>query len=122
ELCALAVPVGFFAASTNPPKRKLQSWRLAAGKVESRATGISAQVGEWLKPADCKSAPPCEVRRFESSPVHQHFEIRFPMNRLVRARSPVQSRSSVPAIDEVRVRAWLSAMPLRVAKKSGFSR
>ena len=43
----------------------------------------SAQVGEWLKPADCKSAPPCEVRRFESSPVHQHFEIRFLMNRLV---------------------------------------
>ena len=32
---------------------------------------ISAQVGEWLKPADCKSAPPSEVRRFESFPVHQ---------------------------------------------------
>ena len=28
-------------------------------------------MGEWLKPADCKSAPPCEVRRFESFPVHQ---------------------------------------------------
>ena len=34
--------------------------------------GVSAQVGEWLKPADCKSAPPSEVRRFESSPVHQY--------------------------------------------------
>src|SRR5262252_3160637 len=33
---------------------------------------ILAQVGEWLKPTDCKSVPPSEVRRFESSPVH-HF-------------------------------------------------
>jgi hypothetical protein len=30
-------------------------------------------VGEWLKPTDCKSVPPCEVRRFESFPVHQWF-------------------------------------------------
>ena len=28
-------------------------------------------MGEWLKPTDCKSVPPSEVRRFESSPVHQ---------------------------------------------------
>ena len=40
-------------------------------KAEAARTGVSAQVGEWLKPADCKSAPPSEVRRFESSPVHQ---------------------------------------------------
>ena len=33
--------------------------------------GVYAQVGEWLKPTDCKSVPPCEVRRFESFPVHQ---------------------------------------------------
>ncbi len=33
--------------------------------------GNFAQVGEWLKPTDCKSVPPCEVRRFESFPVHQ---------------------------------------------------
>src|ERR1700757_4053946 len=33
-------------------------------------TGFSAQVGEWLKPTDCKSVPPSEVRRFESFPVH----------------------------------------------------
>jgi hypothetical protein len=32
-----------------------------------------AQVGEWLKPTDCKSVPPSEVRRFESFPVH-HVE------------------------------------------------
>ena len=43
----------------------------------------SAQVGEWLKPADCKSAPPCEVRRFESFPVH-HIE---PSSRRERSRS-----------------------------------
>ena len=35
-----------------------------------------AQVGEWLKPTDCKSVPPSEVRRFESFPVHQKFELR----------------------------------------------
>ena len=33
---------------------------------------VFAQVGEWLKPTDCKSVPPSEVRRFESSPVHQN--------------------------------------------------
>ena len=32
-------------------------------------------MGEWLKPTDCKSVPPSEVRRFESSPVHQRFEV-----------------------------------------------
>ena len=31
---------------------------------------VFAQVGEWLKPTDCKSVPPSEVRRFESFPVH----------------------------------------------------
>ena len=31
---------------------------------------LSGRVGEWLKPADCKSAAPCGLRRFESSPVH----------------------------------------------------
>ena len=28
------------------------------------------QVAEWLMAADCKSAAPCELRGFESSPVH----------------------------------------------------
>ena len=32
---------------------------------------FSGRVGEWLKPADCKSAAPCGLRRFESFPVHQ---------------------------------------------------
>jgi hypothetical protein len=35
------------------------------------AREFNAQVGEWLKPTDCKSVPPSEVRRFESFPVHQ---------------------------------------------------
>ena len=43
--------------------------RFVAGKARK-----FAQVGEWLKPTDCKSVPPCEVRRFESFPVHQEFE------------------------------------------------
>ena len=51
-----------------------------AGKAELFCS--SAQVGEWLKPADCKSALSSEVRRFESFPVpHQRFE----MNRLYMA-------------------------------------
>jgi hypothetical protein len=33
----------------------------------------NGQVGEWLKPTDCKSVTPCELRRFESFPVHQFF-------------------------------------------------
>src|SRR5882724_11578278 len=33
------------------------------------------QVGEWLKPTDCKSVPHCEVRRFESFPVHHAFRV-----------------------------------------------
>ena len=40
-------------------------------KLPQRGVAGFAQVGEWLKPTDCKSAPPCEVRRFESFPVHQ---------------------------------------------------
>ena len=44
----------------------------SAGRSEMAASPESfAQVGEWLKPTDCKSVPPSEVRRFESFPVHQ---------------------------------------------------
>ena len=39
--------------------------------VKDRVPRDFAQVGEWLKPTDCKSVPPSEVRRFESFPVHQ---------------------------------------------------
>jgi hypothetical protein len=42
-----------------------------SGGEKSECAGNFAQVGEWLKPTDCKSVPPSEVRRFESFPVHQ---------------------------------------------------
>ena len=35
------------------------------------------RVAEWLMAADCKSAAPCGLRRFESSPVHQQSWIDF---------------------------------------------
>ncbi len=35
------------------------------------------RVAEWLMAADCKSAAPCGLRRFESSPVHQQSRIGF---------------------------------------------
>ena len=41
-------------------------------RVEARARSWNrAQVAERLMAADCKSARPSDVRRFESSPVHQ---------------------------------------------------
>jgi hypothetical protein len=36
---------------------------------------FTGRVGEWLKPADCKSAAPCGLRRFESFPVHQALAV-----------------------------------------------
>src|SRR5262249_55902480 len=42
---------------------------------------FDAQVAEWLMAADCKSAAPCELRRFESSPVHQLFS---PVARIIK--------------------------------------
>jgi hypothetical protein len=39
-------------------------------------------VGEWLKPTDCKSVPPSEVRRFESFPVHHDSRESLIVNRL----------------------------------------
>ena len=54
------------------------SWRsqalspvLPAAGFAILMNGLDGQVGEWLKPTDCKSVPPSEVRRFESFPVHQ---------------------------------------------------
>ena len=41
-----------------------------AGRHVRIAHAFAGRVGEWLKPADCKSAAPCGLRRFESSPVH----------------------------------------------------
>jgi hypothetical protein len=36
---------------------------------------FAGRVGEWLKPADCKSAAPCGLRRFESFPVHHALAV-----------------------------------------------
>ena len=36
---------------------------------------FTGRVGEWLKPADCKSAAPCGLRRFESFPVHHYLVV-----------------------------------------------
>jgi hypothetical protein len=41
--------------------------------VKHQSNHFVGRVGEWLKPADCKSAAPCGLRRFESSPVHQRL-------------------------------------------------
>ena len=47
------------------------SLRKKFGTRGSRPKSLAGRVGEWLKPADCKSAAPCGLRRFESFPVHQ---------------------------------------------------
>ncbi len=51
-------------------------FRAAAATEKGRGTRVvvRAQVAERLMAADCKSAAPCELRRFESSPVHQDSE------------------------------------------------
>jgi hypothetical protein len=58
--------VASFSASQAQRPWLVSELRFVAGKARK-----FAQVGEWLKPTDCKSVPPCEVRRFESFPVHQ---------------------------------------------------
>ena len=42
-----------------------------------KAVDKFGRVAEWLMAADCKSAAPCGLRRFESSPVHQQSRIGF---------------------------------------------
>src|SRR2546425_4936795 len=53
----------------------------------SIAIFLCGRVGEWLKPADCKSAAPCGLRRFESFPVHQALAVRLAENRRAIASS-----------------------------------
>src|SRR5215472_17069795 len=47
-----------------------KSLRKKLGTCGWRPKSFAGRVGEWLKPADCKSAAPCGLRRFESFPVH----------------------------------------------------
>src|SRR5437016_4367691 len=73
----LAAPCGAGDVIAEP--RRVSGWReLSRSAPGARAQQPSVaepsnkgQVAEWLMAADCKSAAPCELRRFESSPVHQ---------------------------------------------------
>src|SRR2546426_8372040 len=63
--------------------------------------GFAGRVGEWLKPADCKSAAPCGLRRFESSPVHQRSEehtseLQSPCNLVCRLLLEKKKNNSTP--------------------------
>ena len=51
-------------------RRRAQS-RSPDQATDSKEVKCIGQVGERLKPTDCKSVRPCGVRRFESFPVHQ---------------------------------------------------
>jgi hypothetical protein len=68
EKTFVRVPFFWVAFAATSPLKAQNSY--SGTLVEGKARGF-AQVGEWLKPTDCKSVPPSEVRRFESSPVHQ---------------------------------------------------
>ena len=46
--------------------------RKGNSSIKHIASTIVGQVAEWLMAADCKSAARA-LRRFESSPVHQHL-------------------------------------------------
>src|SRR5260370_7945654 len=75
--------------------------RALAVRVLQRFHGIrfcisidfTGRVGEWLKPADCKSAAPCGLRRFESFPFHQALVVGLAENRGAIASSDVRKRS-----------------------------
>ena len=65
-----------------PIDRRLSGWGLMRCRngfrgtlkwIERGAQRDRAQVAERLMAADCKSAAPCELRRFESSPVHHEL-------------------------------------------------
>ena len=58
--------------NSNPGAEQNTVRAFAAKPVGKRDTG---QVAERSKAADCKSADPCGLRRFEPSPVHQRMEI-----------------------------------------------
>ena len=68
-----------------------------------------AQVGERLKPTDCKSVRPCGVRWFESTPVHQHF-----------VRPVVLTGGSGPVMRETRNEVMAGIIDLRRAGRTGM--
>ena len=86
-----------------------------------------AQVGEWLKPADCKSAPPSGVRRFESFPVHQSWVVAVrgvPLNRLAMAMVAfaVLGALTWTTIDDEKIRYGATAILALFAMKTWLRR
>src|ERR1700751_46664 len=67
---------------------------VCAGRCSCVPKIFAGRVGEWLKPADCKSAAPCGLRRFESSPVHQRLVGAERNESPVRASEDVQRTSN----------------------------
>ncbi len=84
---------------------------------------FAGRVGEWLKPADCKSAAPCGLRRFESSPVH-HPAWRAERRLVGQSDEAVGTRSEKNRRQPGRalcagdgVRAWVAQLVERVLGK-----
>ena len=65
---------------------------------------FAGRVGEWLKPADCKSAAPCGLRRFESFPVHQDSRrLRVKSGARTRCESCSYRRAIARSVDRVAI-------------------
>jgi hypothetical protein len=101
----------------------------ARGALDENAGAASpenfAQVGEWLKPTDCKSVPPSEVRRFESFPVHQNSaSAGFHVNRLALALIAYVALGALTylTISDSRIRAATLAILALFAVKSVLRR
>ena len=63
-----------YLAQTNETRTRSER---ACLSLPARAGTSYGQVAEWSKAADCKSADPCGLRRFEPSPVHQMADCRL---------------------------------------------
>ena len=81
----------------------------------------AGRVGEWLKPADCKSAAPCGLRRFESSPVHQFaqriFGSTFDEARSIQATNVREARGTSRPVSQKKFLAWVAQLVERVLGK-----
>src|SRR5208337_1234371 len=79
-VCPLPTADSYYFAQTNETRTRSER---ACLSLTARAGTSYGQVAEWSKAADCKSADPCGLRRFEPSPVHQEepkLEIRNSAN------------------------------------------
>ncbi len=82
---------------------------------------LAGRVGEWLKPADCKSAAPCGLRRFESFPVHQALAAWMKRNRSAIASGLIALRSHIAMFEGGPIRGE-SAAQERCAAESAKRR